>query len=191
VSGAPIVGVLLAAGSALRFGSDKLAAKLPGGEDSIGVAALKNLAAAVDQVVVVVRPGEATLAGTVAQLAQARLTVCPDAAEGMGASLAWGVRAAPAAGGWIIALADMPWLQPQTIVAIRKALESGATIAAPVHEGKRGHPVGFSRALYPRLAALSGDEGAKLLLEQQPVSLLASDDRGVLRDVDTPADLER
>ena len=61
----PIVGILLAAGSATRFGGDKLLAKMPG-DTPIGVATLKNLAAAVDAVVAVVRPGDDALATVLA-----------------------------------------------------------------------------------------------------------------------------
>jgi molybdenum cofactor cytidylyltransferase len=107
----------------------------------------------------------------------------------MGASLAWGVRAAPAAAGWVIALADMPWVRSQTIAAIVAALRAGAPIAAPECRGRRGHPVGFAAAYYPQLSVLSGDEGAKRLLGEQSVVLVATDDEGVLRDVDTRADL--
>ncbi len=57
----PIVGVLLAAGSATRFGGDKLLAPLVDGAP-IGVAALRNLGPAVDVVLAVVRPGDNALA---------------------------------------------------------------------------------------------------------------------------------
>ena len=187
--GGPVIGILLAAGEAVRFGSDKLAAPLPDGTP-LGVAALKSLAAAVDAVVAVVRPGQVETQAALAALG-ARTTFCPDAAAGMGASLAWGVRAAPAASGWVIALADMPWVRSQTIAAIAAELRSGASIAAPACRGRRGNPVGFAAAHYPRLIALSGDEGAKQLLAANAVALITTDDEGVLRDVDTRADLGR
>ena len=190
--GGLVIGVLLAAGEAARFGADKLAAPLPDGTP-LGLAALRNLlaaVAAVDAVVAVVRPGHgATEAALSAQ--GARTTVCPDAAAGMGASLAWGIRAAPAASGWVIALADMPWVRPQTIAAIAAELRAGASIVAPACRGRRGHPVGFAAEHYSRLIALSGDEGAKQLLAANAVTLIATDDEGVLRDVDTRADLAR
>jgi molybdenum cofactor cytidylyltransferase len=182
----PVVGVLLAAGSAVRFGGDKLMAALDG--TPLAVRALEHLTAAVDEIVAVVRPGDVVLADSLRGQG-ARVTVCPRAAEGMGVSLAWGVRAAPAAAAWIVALADMPWIRAETIASVANALRSGATIAAPEYRGTRGHPVGFSRALYGELAALSGDEGAKALLEGHPISRVAVDDPGALRDVDTPSDL--
>ena len=185
----PIVGVLLAAGSATRFGADKLNARLPGGMP-LGIAALEHLRAPVDAVIAVVRPGDASLARAL-QSHGARISVCPEAADGMGVSLAWGVRAAPVAAGWVIALADMPWVRSETIAAVVAALESGAMVAAPECAGTRGHPVGFAASLYAELIALTGDEGAKGILARHPPKLLASEDPGILRDVDTPADLER
>jgi len=184
----PIVGVLLAAGSASRFGGGKLLAPLPDGTP-IGVAALKHLTAAVDTVVAVVRPGDELLAAALAA-AGARITCCPLAAEGMGVSLAWGVRAAPVAAAWLIALADMPWVEPATMASVVDALRAGAPVAAPRSLGRRGHPVGFAAACYMELSAQSGDDGARAILARHPVTLIDTDDAGVLRDVDTRQDLE-
>jgi molybdenum cofactor cytidylyltransferase len=180
---------LLSAGSAVRFGANKLAATLPDGTP-VGVAALKNLAAAVDAVIAVVRPGDDLMASAFAANG-ARVTVCPTAHDGMGASLAWGVRGAPIAAGWIIALADMPWIDPGTIARVVAALRQGAVLAAPRCQGSRGHPVGVSGSFYGALAALSGDEGARHLLAAHAASvqLIEVNDAGVLRDIDTPADL--
>jgi molybdenum cofactor cytidylyltransferase len=183
----PIVGVLLAAGSATRFGADKLPVALPDGRP-LAIAALEPLLAMVDEVVAVVRAEDRSLA-SVMHARGARVTACPDAAEGMGVSLAWGVRAAPLAAGWVIALADMPWIRGETIAAVASALRSGASAVAPEYLGKRGHPVGFAAKLYGELIALVGDEGAKSVLARHPPSLVATQDPGILRDVDTPADL--
>jgi molybdenum cofactor cytidylyltransferase len=187
--GAPVVGILLAAGSATRFGRDKLLVTLPDGTP-IGVAALENLAAAVDTVVAVVRLGDDALATALAAHG-ARVTACPQAAEGMGESLAWGVRAAPAAAAWLIALADMPWVQSTTVDRVGQALRQGALIAAPTWQGAQGHPVGFAASLYAELIALTGDEGAKSIVARHGASAVATEDAGALRDIDTPQDLER
>jgi molybdenum cofactor cytidylyltransferase len=183
----PVVGILLAAGSATRFGGGKLLATLPDGMP-MGAAALAHLMAAVDAVVAVVRPGDDAL-GSLLAAGGARVSVCPRAGDGMGASLAWGVRAAPLAAGWLIALADMPWIAPTTIARVIEALRSGAPIAAPGWRGARGHPVGLAAAFYGELVALTGDEGAKTILAHHRVPLIATDDPGVVRDVDSPADL--
>jgi molybdenum cofactor cytidylyltransferase len=185
----PIVGVLLAAGRSVRFGGDKLLVAIEDGAP-IGVAALKNLAAAVDSVLAVVRPGDAALAAALGAQG-ARVTECPDAARGMGESLAWGVRGTPAAAAWLIALADMPWVRPATIGRVVDALRRGASIAAPSWQGRQGHPVGFAACHYSELIALSGDIGARPIIERHGLVLVDAEDAGVVRDVDAPQDLVR
>lgn len=191
LTGDPIVGILLAAGSASRFGGGKLLAPLEDGTP-LGMRALINLAACVESVVAVVRPGDPALARALADHG-ARVTVCPYAANGMGQSLAWGIRATPLAKAWVIALADMPWIQVATTRRIVGALECDAALVAASHQGVRGHPVGFSRRYFGELAALTGDDGAKEVMRRyaHELQLIETDDPGVSRDVDTPADLTR
>jgi molybdenum cofactor cytidylyltransferase len=182
--------VFLAAGRGLRFGADKLLHPLPDGTP-VAVAALRNLRAALPLVVAVVREGQGPLAALL-ESEGARVCACPRADEGMGASLAWGVARAPGAGGWLIALADMPFIRPETIVRVLDAVERGALIAAPVHAGRRGHPVGFGPAMREELLALGGDEGARSLLARHAAAVVAveCDDPGVLLDVDRPEDAD-
>lgn len=189
----PVVGLLLAAGSGSRFGGDKLLAKLADGRP-LALAALATLAAGVDAVVAVVRPGDVALSSLFGQ-SGALVAVCPNAAEGIGASLACGVREAqqrfPQAQGAVIALADMPWLSSSTVQRVATALRRGSVLAAPTHRGTRGHPVAIGARYFAELQALSGDEGARALLaaHDAELELIAVDDPGVLRDVDTTADL--
>jgi len=188
-AGDPIVGVLLAAGSASRFGGGKLLAPLEDGT-LLGVRALINLAACGATVVAVVRPDDVALARALASHG-ARVTVCPYAANGMGQSLAWAIRATPLAKAWLVALADMPWIRNATLRRIVDELEGDSALVAPSHQGARGHPVGFSRRYFGELAALTGDEGAKDVVRRhaQELRLIEADDPGVVHDVDTPADL--
>jgi molybdenum cofactor cytidylyltransferase len=187
---APIVGILLAAGASRRFGADKLSHPLSDG-DLVAVRACRNLLAGTDEVLAVVRPGSEALAARL--LAEgAAVRICADADQGMGASLACGVRARPEAAGWLVALADMPWIAPATIQSVADALRAGARIAAPCWQGRRGHPVGFSPLLGPNLAALNGDTGAKTVIQAhlEQLRLVDCDDPGVLRDIDRPEDLD-
>ena len=190
-----IVGLLLAGGSGTRFGGGKLLAPLPVARGTaatapLGVCALRNLREALPETMAVVRPGDDRLAGLLREEG-ARVIECPRAEEGMGASLACGVAAAADADGWVVALADMPWILPATIAAVAAALADGDTLVAPVFNGERGHPVGFARRHYAALAALGGDEGARTIIaaHRATLTLLEVDDAGVLRDVDAPADL--
>lgn len=184
-----IVGILLAAGTGSRFGANKLLHPL---EDGVPLAlhAARSLRAALGEVVAVVRD----VHGEVARLLSAeglRVACCERAAEGMGASIACGVAAASGAAGWVIGLADMPFVRPGTVAAVAAALGAGATIAAPVHDGRRGHPVGFSHRFRDDLRVLTGDVGARGLLGAyaEQVLLIECGDAGVLMDVDVPGDL--
>ncbi|MHA6847542.1 NTP transferase domain-containing protein [Ralstonia syzygii] len=192
----PVVGVLLAAGRGSRFDPDgtvnKLLAALPDGTP-VAVQAARHLRVVLDDVVAVV-PAAATHGVEVERLAallsEAGCDVlrCAHAARGMGASLAAGVAARPHASGWIIALADMPWLAPRTIARVAQALDAHHCVA-PFHQGRRGHPIGFGTDYFAGLAALDGDEGARRLIDPARLIRLDVEDAGTLRDVDTPADM--
>jgi molybdenum cofactor cytidylyltransferase len=111
----------------------------------------------------------------------------------MGASLAFAVQCAMSSAGWIVALADMPWIAASTSRRIAESLQAGAPIAAPRWQGRQGHPVGFSGLYRDELIRLGGDRGAKALLRQhhRELRLVDCDDPGILLDIDEPADLLR
>jgi len=191
-----VVAILLAAGLARRFGSDKLRHALPH-DVPIAIQALRNLKAVFGRdVLAVVRPGALELA-RLFSAENCAVAVCERADEGMGASLACGVRAihaasgADAAGGYVVALGDMPFIRASTIAAVRDALAGGAALAAPYFRARRGHPVGISARFRAELADLRGDEGAKRLLSEHAGELVKVPvgDPGAIRDIDAPGDL--
>lgn len=183
-----IAGVLLAAGSGARFGGHKLLAPLPDGT-AIAVVAARHLIDALPDCVAVLRPGDEILASLLAAEGL-RIVVNPNANGGMGTSLACGV-AAVEADGWVIALADMPAIQPATIQAVTEALAAGAPLVAPMYRGQRGHPIGFARRFRAALIALHGDKGGRDILAQHDgeLRLIEVDDPGVLVDIDRVADI--
>jgi molybdenum cofactor cytidylyltransferase len=184
-----IIGLLLAAGSASRFGSDKLLHRLPHGI-AIAVQAARHLGQEVTPVVAVVSERSGELAALL-QADGCEVSVCRNAHEGMGASLACAVRAAGAADGYLVALADMPFVRPSSIAAVRDALIQGAALAAPYWHARRGHPVGIAGRFRAELEALGGDEGARRLLAAHAAELVKVPvgDPGVIRDIDRPEDL--
>ncbi|ARJ43877.1 hypothetical protein B1H58_18695 [Pantoea alhagi] len=105
---------------------------------------------------------------------------------GIASSVAAGVKATAQWHGWLIMLADMPWLSPATLRQTAEALKEHQRVRA-CWQGQPGHPVGFRRECYAQLAALSGETAARELLAQHDVYLLATQDRGVVRDVDLPS----
>jgi molybdenum cofactor cytidylyltransferase len=184
-----VVGLLLAAGSAKRFGSDKLLHPLQHGVP-IAVQAARHLKAEIPRVVAALRPQSENLAKLL-EAEGCEVALCANADEGMGASLACAVRAAGAADGYLVALADMPFVRPTSIAAVREALAGGARIAAPYFRTRRGHPVGISGSFYEQLIELGGDEGARSILAAHEAGLIKVPvgDPGVIRDIDQPGDL--
>lgn len=182
-------GILLAAGFSRRFGTNKLLHPLAGGVP-IALAAARCLRIALPEVLAVVNPDDPRLAELLEQDGFP-VTVCPQAQDGMGASLAWAVGHTARASAWIVALADMPCIQPATIARVADAIEQPTTLAVPVFCGRRGHPVGFGQAYFGRLVQLTGDRGARTILHDraEQVRWLACEDPGIVADVDTPADL--
>jgi len=182
--------ILLAAGSGSRFGGDKLLHPL---EDGVAIAAhaARNLLAVTPEVIAVVRWGDFPLSDMLEQEG-CQVAMFQGAARGMGASLAHGIGQARSADGWVIALADMPRISPDTIKSVIAALEEGASIAAPVRKGERGHPVGFGAQLRDELLALDGDQGARVVVERHraAVTLIECDDPGILLDIDRKTDIE-
>ena len=184
-----IVGILLAAGSARRFGAPKLLQPL---DEAVPVAAAaaQTLMQVLPNTIAVVKPGDYALAQIFRELGL-HVVENPLADEGMGSSLAVGISAAARADGWLIALADMPWIRPATIAVVAGRLVDGASMVAPVYGGRRGHPVGLSSRWLQPLLSLYGDVGARDLIanHQDELELLDLGDAGVLKDIDYPQDL--
>src|SRR3569832_873357 len=93
----------------------------------------------------------------------------------MGHSLAAGVRAAPDAGGWRIALADMPFIAPASYGRVAAGLRDGGSIEMTEYQGRRGHPVGFARQWGEPLSALAGDEWARRIVTSFPDAVVRCD----------------
>jgi len=185
-----LTAILLAAGASNRFGGPKLLHPLSDGTP-VAVQSALALTRVLPHTVVVVRPDDVALTDAFTELGL-DVVINPAARTGMASSLVAGVRASRDSDGWLIALADMPWVRPETINQLATQLLLGASMVAPVYQGQRGNPVGFSSQWFDALSALRGDRGARELLRQHPneLVLLGTEDPGVLKDVDYPDDLQ-
>lgn len=182
--------IVLAAGRGSRFrgAGHKLEQPIEGGNVLVGT--LRHAIASHLPVVVVTTEA---LEPMVRPLVATRdVIVLPEVGSrgglGMGVSIAAGVSARPDVPGWLILPADMPLVQPASMVAVAKALETHP-VAYAQYKGRRGHPVGFNAELYSELVALSGDEGARRLVARFPAQGVEVDDAGVLVDLDTEEDI--
>jgi molybdenum cofactor cytidylyltransferase len=189
--------IVLAGGAGSRYGGGKLTVPWRGGVLIDG--ALAAAFAAPARSVTVVTGADTQVAAAARAFAERngqadrlRLVHCADHAEGMGATLRAGVASLPpAAAGAFVFLGDMPLISPAILPALAAAIGNGAIAAATSFNGRRGHPVLFSSALFAQLLALTGDEGARRVLQGlgEAVAIVPSDDDGILTDVDRPQDL--
>jgi molybdenum cofactor cytidylyltransferase len=186
--------LILAGGAGRRFGGEGGGGKLLA--DLGGAPVIRRVADAVRSVgfAEVIAITGAEDAGIRRALVGADLFIshAPDWAEGMAASLRNGVAAlSPQAEGVCVFLGDMPLVPVGLCGALVEAAQAAGYAARPRCEGKPGHPVAFTRAAFPDLAALTGDQGATALLKARPqaVAYLDTADSGVLLDIDTPEDL--
>jgi molybdenum cofactor cytidylyltransferase len=184
-----VIALVLAAGRSRRFGSDKRAARLPDGQ-SLLAATLALAQRNFPEVAVVLRSGdEAEALGVPSGVQVIR---CADADLGMGHSLAAGVAALAEERFRAIAvmLGDMPWIADASLRHLAESADVDR-IVFPLHDGQRGHPVLFGRRYWQEMMTLTGDQGARRVLEDHEEAWLGLEvnDPGVLRDADTPAAL--
>lgn len=187
-----IAAVVLAAGLSRRMGQAKLLMPV-GGRAIVRYVVESVLAGGVDSVWVVtgpdVEPIEAALAGLEVQIA-----VNPAPEEGQASSLRAGIAALPASvDAVLIALGDQPSLAPSIIPALLAARRtSPKLIVAPRYRDGQGNPVLFKRAIFPELLRLTGDQGARPIIQQEPARVEWVElDLPMPPDVDTLDDYEK
>ena len=190
--------VVLAAGAGRRFGGGKLLAPWAGGALLDGALAAA-FAAPARRVIVVTGTAAAEVEAAARDFAArsgaaSRLLVvhAADHDEGMGASLRRAAAELPAdCAGAFVFLGDMPRVPHAVLEGLAQAVRAGAPAAAPVFEGRRGHPALIGKVLLPQLRALTGDAGARAILKDLggALALVTAPDDGVLFDVDERGDL--
>jgi molybdenum cofactor cytidylyltransferase len=189
---APIAGIVLAAGQAIRFGAAKQV--LPWMDTTlVGHSVQVALEAGLDPVIVVAgfeaEGVEKALAGL-----PAKLVFNPEFAAGQSSSLRKGIEALPPrTGAAIMLLADQPFVTPKMIQAIVGAhRRTFAPICVPVFEEQRGNPALFDRNLFHELTELRGDVGGRALFARHSDAIVSTPaSRAALLDIDTPEDYER
>ena len=143
--------------------------------------------------------GRPVLACALAPLATAAGASCvahAGRADGLGSSLARGIRALVGElDGVLVVLGDMPRITPAVYRTLIDAFEDldNTAIVQPSWAGRGGHPVLFGAEYLAELAALDGDQGARAVLLKHAARVVKLDcgEPGVLLDIDTPADLAR
>lgn len=189
-----VTGIILAAGLGQRFDPSgqqlKLLAKMDDGRTMVR-RVCETALSVLDEVLIVCDVHEQILRRELDDL-PISFVQAPAAIRGMGVSLKAGIQACSPQYGYVVLLADMPWLRPSSVAAVAQAVQDGAGIVRPVFNGQTGNPVGFGLAWRQPLLALSDEQGARALLQANKDQTLWVPlvDEGILCDVDTPGDLE-
>ncbi|SDK97395.1 molybdenum cofactor cytidylyltransferase [Franzmannia pantelleriensis] len=191
----PCVAIIMAAGYSRRFGAqDKRRAQLTG-EHTLLAATLGNAQRAFPLLRVVLRedddPQRLGLPATTP------IIRAPRAERGLGASIGDAVaalngdRELDGVVAAAVLLGDMPVISPATLRQLQGQADA-ATILRPSHAGRPGHPVLFGREVWPELAALDGDQGAREVIRRHRHRYreIAVSDAGVCRDIDSPDELQ-
>lgn len=187
-----IPAILLAAGSSRRFGAPKLLQELDG-KPLIRWTAEALDAVVPDEIIVVVPPFSGHIRAALSGL-RVRFVENRRAEDGIGTSIAAGVAAVDdRAEAVLLTLADIPFGPALVLPAVvQRYRKGGAAIVAPSYRGVPGHPVLFDRAVFPELAVLDGDRGARAVVEHDPSRVATVEiDAEPPTDVDTTEDLAR
>ena len=185
-----IAGVVLAAGQSLRFGGNKLLADL-GGQALVRRTVHNLMSVGLDEIFVVTGHEAANvslaLAGT-----KVKFILNPAYAQGLSSSLKEGVAAAAKFDAVLVCLGDMPLVSAIDYRRIIRAFNATG-IVVPTYDGQRGNPVLWGSRYFGELQALTGDQGARALLDKYRDAIIEVEvsGPGIFLDADTPEALAK
>jgi molybdenum cofactor cytidylyltransferase len=192
----PVYAVLLAAGSSARMGEDKLLLEI-GGLTVFEISLAHHLESALAGVCAVIPGWIGGFAGVAESCAGDRVVLVrmdgpSDMSDSVKAGWNWVMENTDAAGA-MLSLADQPLISARTLDTLAEAFRSSEKpICAAAHRGRRGHPVVIARELGHLVMNLTGDMGARGILEANPdlVEKVEFESDEVVLDIDHAGDLE-
>lgn len=189
-----IAAVILAAGASRRMGQPKLTLPWRGGETIIGHVIQVYRSAGAEPIVIVSAANDDGLTDALSALEVISARVAPGGE--MLASVKAGLTAlndgeTEAA---LLSPGDHPMLQAGTVGYLMDSWRAGSEpIVAPSIGGRRGHPILVERSLWPAILSLGADRTLRDFLRgrEGEIRYVVVDDRGVIRDIDTPQDYDQ
>ena len=192
--GRRVAALVLAAGSGSRMGGANKLLQPVGGIAMVRRVANAALASRCVSVRVVTGFAAEELRASLAGL-DLDFTHNPEHASGMASSLRRGLVAlADDVDAVVVLLADMPCIDGRHIDRLIDAFDPDqAKIVVPMKAGRRGNPILWPRAFFDEMRAVSGDVGARDLLQRHVgrIEAVDFDDDAIFADVDTPAALSQ
>lgn len=187
-----IVSLILAAGLSRRFGLENKLLHEVDGDSVVSRVVRAHLEAGLSPLVVLGHESE--LVSEALEALPVRTIMNPDFEDGMGSSIAAGAKSLDLVEirGVSICPGDLPWLKPDTIAQIVEIFvaNEGQKIVLPQCGERRGHPVFFPASAIRSLASLSGDQGARRIVEGGEFEWTTATvaDSGIFKDLDTIAE---
>ena len=198
-----VAAIILAAGSSSRMGAGRHKLLLPlGNRPVLAHVIAATLASQARPILIVLGHQAEQVQAQLADVTNSPAVISienPHYLQGMSTSLRAGLQALlqsenisrPALhsfAGVIILLGDQPLMTASiidTLIACKQT--TGKRIIAPLYNGRRGNPVLFDASLFPELMQISGDEGARNVIEQhkQEIATIELSDAKASYDVDT------
>jgi molybdenum cofactor cytidylyltransferase len=191
MSGPRIAAVVLAAGLSSRMGSNKLLADFH--SQPLIAHTVGRIASAGVETIIVVTGHQAELIEQVLANTKVQFVNNDEYVSGLASSLRTGVEAAKDYDALLVCLGDMPLVNSADLKRLISACRDEQCIVAPVRDGQLGNPVLWGRAHFKTLLSLSGDRGARSILDENRdrlTEIIVSND-GVLLDVDTQDALQQ
>jgi len=189
MSRSAIFAVVLAAGASTRFGRTKQLEKFEG--VSLAAGAVRKAESVCGELsVLVIGKDWQKVADTCAPLA-GYFVINRDYEQGLASSIACGVRAvAESADAMLLMLADLPLVTTEHLTSLVNAwTKSPQTIVASAFEDTLGPPIVFPKADFDALMQLSGDRGARPIIDANKDRVQAIACEEAAFDIDYPEDL--
>ena len=190
----PVSAVILAAGTSSRMGQAKQLLAL--GESTVLAHTLAHVrAAALHEIILVLGASAESIRRRLPSPHELKIVVNPDYQQGIASSLRTGLTAVDSSSdAALIILGDQPFLRPQTLDRIvDEYRRSQAQIVIPMYQGQRGNPVLLDRSVFAEVMTLEGDVGSRAIFANHLDGIVnvEVEDKGILLDLDEPADYER
>jgi molybdenum cofactor cytidylyltransferase len=186
-------GILLAAGESRRMGYPKPLLKIDGQTFIERIA--ESMLTVVPRLVIVLGAHSDRVRAAIPRDKRIVIVDNPNYSRGQLSSLKVGMSAIhPDSAGALVHLGDHPMVREETFRAIVDSYnQTGKPIVIARHDGHRGHPVVFDRAIFAELDSAPEEEGARHVVnaDASRVVYIDMDDPGINLDLDTPSDLAR